>query len=202
MRPSTLQSLRRVCLAAAVAACALAASTGCGPATKAQKVEEAQKTVRTEREPDKLLERGKMFARIGDLTRASQYFEASLEEGASEKKVLPLLMRAYVDSGRFRVAIDKGEVFLRRHPSEARLRFLVGTLYVAIGEHMRGIEHFRQVIATEPKHAPAHYALAVQLRDAEGDWVRADYHFRQYLNLDPNGPHAEEARASLLKTVQ
>jgi hypothetical protein len=47
----------------------------------------------------------------------------------------------------------------------------------------------------------AHYALAVLSRD-ENDPVGADKHFREYLRLAPNGPHAEEAQASLLESVR
>jgi len=31
--------------------------------------------------------------------------------------------------------------------------------------------------------------------------VAADPHFREYLRISPRGPHAEEAQASLLKSV-
>lgn len=49
--------------------------------------------------------------------------------------------------------------------------------------------------------AQAHYLLGVVARDTDKDVVEADRHFRAYLQITPNGSHAEEARASLLKRV-
>jgi Flp pilus assembly protein TadD len=78
---------------------------------------------------------------------------------------------------------------------------LVGTLYAAIGKPEEAREHLERVVEKRPKHAEAHYALAVVLRDGENDLVGADRHFREYLKLQPDGPHADEARDSLLKDV-
>jgi tetratricopeptide (TPR) repeat protein len=50
--------------------------------------------------------------------------------------------------------------------------------------------------------AQAHYLLAVVSRDADNDPLETDRHFREYLRLEPNGQHAEEAKASLLKRVK
>ena len=172
----------------------------CAP-SRTEKVADMHRTVEKERAPEKLVERGKMFMAVGDLTRACQYFSAALDEGAEEHEVLPLLLEAHIKSSRYRDAITIGKRYLQRRPSDYKLRFLVGTLYAAIGESAQARTEFQQVLVTHPKHAQAHYALAVILRDSENDWVRADYHFRQYLKLEPEGQHAEEARASLLKTV-
>jgi tetratricopeptide (TPR) repeat protein len=165
------------------------------------RVREAEQTVREEHTPEKLVERGKMFARLGDHTRASQYFSAAIESGASPGEVLPLLMRTYIVSQRYRLAIELGERYLTKDPRDHHLRFLVATLYDAIEESERARLHLERVLADNPKNAEAHYVLAVLLRDRERDWVGADHHFRQYLRLSPAGPHAEEARGSLLKSV-
>jgi tetratricopeptide (TPR) repeat protein len=169
--------------------------------TPAQRVADAQRSVRANEKPDKLVERGKMFAQLGDYNRASQYFSAALDNGADKKTVLPLLMHTYIASQRYRVAIEVGKNFLQKDPNDYHLRYLVGTLYAAIGDTSDARAEFEQVLVTNPDHAQAHYALAVLLRDSDNDWVKADYHFRQYLKLAPKGPHAEEARASLLKRV-
>ncbi len=169
--------------------------------TPGERIEDAQKSVQANQKPDKLVERGKLFAQIGDYNRASQYFSAALDNGADTKKVLPLLMHTYIASQRYRVAITVGNHYLQKDPENFRLRYLVGTLYAAIGDTAHARDDFQQVLQTNPRHAQAHYALAVLLRDSDNDWVKADYHFRQYLKLAPKGPHAEEARASLLKKV-
>lgn len=182
-----------------IAIAALAASA-CVP-TPAQRIKSVEKIVRKERTPDKLVARGKAFAAIGDNTRAAQYFSEALDQGADERKVLPLLMRTYIVSRRYLVAIQVGANYVRAHPEDYRLRYLVGTLYAAVGDIRKAQGAFERVLVIDPKHAGAQFALAVLLRDDEHDWIAADYHFRQYLKLAPKGPHAEEARASLLKSV-
>lgn len=179
---------------------AAAAATAC-VRTPAQRIKDVQRSVQADRQPDKLVERGKLFAALGDENRASQYFSAALDNGADTKKVLPLLLQSYIVSKRYRVAIDVGKNYLQKDPEDYHLRYLVGTLYAAIGDTSDARTQFEQVLVTKPEHAQAHYALAVLLRDSDNDWVKADYHFRQYLELAPRGPHAEEARASLLKKV-
>lgn len=192
MTAETCSTLAVIALSLAVPSCAT---------SRGDKVREAERTVRAEQTKDKLLERGKMFASVGDYTRASQYLTAALEAGAAPEAVLPTLMRVYVVSGRFRTAIQLGEQELTKRPEQHALRFLVGTLNAAIGRGDLAREHFERVIEAKPKHAEAHFALAVLLRDGENDPVGADKHFREYLRLEPKGPHAEEARGSLLKEV-
>ncbi len=165
------------------------------------RVEADVRKAEQERTPDKLVDRGKAFARIGDLTRAEQYLSAALDEGADPRIVLPLLMRVCVESGRLRVAIRHADDFLKRHPDDNRLRYLLGTLYAAVGEPASARRELEQVLERDPANADAHYALATLARDVDGDYARADHHFREYLRLNPNGPHAQEARGSLLKSV-
>lgn len=170
-------------------------------ASRGDKVREAERTVRAEQTKEKLFERGKLFARVGDYTRASQYLTAALDAGAKPDDVLPILMRVYVVSGRYRTAIQLGEEELTKYPEKHALRFLVGTLYAAVGRLDMARDHLERVLAAKPKHAGAHYAMGVLLRDGENDPVGADQHFREYLKLEPTGAHAEEARGSLLKEV-
>jgi Tfp pilus assembly protein PilF len=82
-----------------------------------------------------------------------------------------------------------------------RVRLLLGTLYAAVGESQPAHHELQMVLDARPADIDAHYALAVLSRD-ENDPVGADKHFREYLRLAPNGPHAEEAQASLLESVR
>jgi len=174
--------------------------TACGP-PPAARVEHSVEKVQQERDPDKLLARGKAFARMGDLTRAEQYLTAALDEGADSQEVLPLLLRICVEAGRYRDAVAHAQAELRLRPHNPPLRFLLASLHHAIGNASAAREQFERVLAKRPNHAEAHYALAVIARDEEGDLMRADRHFREYLRLRPNGPHAEDARNSLLRSV-
>lgn len=183
-----------------VAAMAVVLSSACGPPPPSRMERDVEK-VETEREPNKLVDRGKAFAQMGDLTRAEQYLTSALEEGADPDEVLPLLMRICLKSGRYRVAIEHATTELKLRPHNEALRFLLGSLYYAIGNVPAAREELERVLATKPDHAEAHFALATIARDDEGDLLRADLHFREYLRLRPDGPHAEEARNSLLKSV-
>jgi tetratricopeptide (TPR) repeat protein len=175
-------------------------ATACAP-TPGSKIAAQVQTVRSEQTPDKLLERGRAFASVGDYTRAEQYLAAALESGADPQKALPLLLKVCIEEKRYRVAIDYAEPVLKKRPKDHRLRFVVGSLFAMIGETRIAREHMLLVVEGNPEFADVHYALAVLLKNDEGDLVTADHHFREYLRLKPKGPHAEEARGSLLKTV-
>jgi len=175
-------------------------STACSSKPEA-KVAADMKVMREERSPELLLERGKAFHSVGDLTRAEQYYAAAINAGAPENKVLPLLLRVCVDSGRYRVGIEYSEPYLVKHPDDYRLRLVVASLYNAIGQPQNARTHLQIVLAANPDVATAHWALAVLLRDEFKDLVGADEHFREYLRIEPTGAHADEARGSLLKSV-
>lgn len=177
--------------------------------------------VRKESDAKTLVERGKAFAAIGDHTRAEEYLASGIEAGADPRDVLPLLMDVCVKTGRYRSAIQHGENHLRKHPHDMRTRVMVGALYAAINESKQAKAQLEQVVKAEPSaedfagaparepapagpvrlQAQAHYLLAVVARDNDNDVVGADRHFREYLKIEPNGEHAEEARAALLKKV-
>jgi tetratricopeptide (TPR) repeat protein len=191
----------------------LTQTSACTP-SPAQKAEADFASVRKEANAKTLAERGKGFAAVGDHTRAEEYLASSLEAGADPRDVLPLLMDVCVKTGRYRSAIQHGENHLRKHPGDLGTRVMVGALYVAISEGKKARAQLEEVVKPEgsapsPVGTPltprllaqAHYLLAVVARDDENDPSAADRHFREYLRLEPNGAHAEEAKASLLKRV-
>jgi tetratricopeptide (TPR) repeat protein len=160
------------------------------------------KEIRQEQTIAKLVDRGKAFAATGDTTRAEQYFAAAINEGGDEPAILPMLLMVCIEDGRYRVAIEYARTYLQKHPGDVRVRLLLGTLQAAIGESHDAHLELARVLEVRPSDADAHYALAVLLRDGENDPVSANQHFREYLRLAPNGEHAEEAQASLLKGTQ
>lgn len=154
-----------------------------------------------EQTAQKLSARGRAFAAVGDTTRAREYFDAALEAGGDDRVLTPLLLSVCVRDGRYRLAIEYAERHLRRHPRDARMRFVLGTLRAGVGESVSAEADLSQVLATAPDNSDAHYALAVLLRDQRADLVGADQHFRAYLALQPEGEHSEEAKSSLLLAV-
>lgn len=141
------------------------------------------------------------FSQTGDLVRAEQYFVASLERGMDERSVMPPLIRTCVAASRFRAAVGYATHYLERHPEDVPLRFLTATIQAGLGENHAARRAFEDVIQRNARHAGAHYNLATLLRDGYNDPRGADEHFRRYLEIEPSGEHAEEARAGLLRTV-
>ncbi len=189
-------------LAVTLAAATLGAATsGCAASPSGAAVAADVRTAREEQSADKLLARGRAFAQVRDYTRAEQYLSAALDAGAPVEEVLPALLKVCVAENRFRAALTYAEPQLTAHPEDFRLRFVVASLYASIGDTVKALEHLQRVAAAKPDFAEVQYAMAVLHRDGANDPARADAHFREYLRLDPEGPHAPEARGSLLTVV-
>jgi tetratricopeptide (TPR) repeat protein len=146
--------------------------------------------------------RGRAFAAMGDTTRAEQYFAAALDAGGDEHTITRGLLSVCIRDGRYRMAIEYAQRHLTRHPGDDKVRFIIGTLYAALGECNEAEAALRMAAKTNVDNADVHYALAVLLRDQRGDPMHADGEFREYLRISPTGEHAEEARASLLMEVR
>ena len=147
------------------------------------------------------LENARAFAAQQDYTRAEQYLNLAAQSGSPDSEVTPLLVDVCVQDQRYRAALQYVQDHLRRHPRAYRLRFVGATLLSAMGEVARAREELEKVLSANPRHADAHYSLAVLLRDDLGNHLDADEHFRSYLELRPRGAHAEEAGQSLLEAM-
>lgn len=157
--------------------------------------------VKAESTPDKLLERGDAYASVNDMTRAEQYYAASLAAQGNPALLVRRLIRACVSDQRYRVAIDYAENYLRKAPTDNEVRFALATMQGAIGDAPSARDNFEKVLRQTPNDADAHFAVGLLLRDGLKDPFAADKHFRDYLRISPGGPNAEQAKTSLLKTV-
>ena len=120
------------------------ASLGCAQ-TQGARVAADVAVIREEQSSDKLLERGRAFASIGDYTRAEQYLSSAIEAGSDPKVVLPFLLRICVLEQRYWVAIAYAEPHLRRNPDDFRLRFVIASLYSSIGDPKVARDHLERV---------------------------------------------------------
>jgi Tfp pilus assembly protein PilF len=139
---------------------------------------------------------------VGDVTRAEQYLSAALDAGGNASEILPELVQVCVKAKRYRVAIEYASPWLERSPNDVKLRFVLASLRATVGDVLLARDDFDRIVKQEPGDAAAHFAYAVLLHDQLGDAVSADKEFRRYLELDPNGKHADVARSFLLNTVQ
>jgi Tfp pilus assembly protein PilF len=179
----------------------VALASGCASAPE-QRLKADVRTFQSEQAPAKLTARGRAFAAIGDTTRAREYFDAALEAGGDDRELTPLLLGVCVRDGRYRLAIDYAERYVRKHPRDERMRLVLGTLRAGVGEPLAAEVELTKVVQASPDNPDAHYALAVLLRDQRDDPLGADRHFRAYLKLQPEGEHSEEAKSSLLQAVR
>jgi tetratricopeptide (TPR) repeat protein len=179
---------------------ALLALAGCVRQPEAE-ADRRMRVVDREREPERLLARAEALAQIGDYTRAEQYLQAARASGASERAVLPLLIRVCMHDQRYRAAVQHVEEYLRKHPSQYPVRFVLATLYAGLGEAESARRELERVVAEAPRHAEAHFALAMVLRQDLGNYRDADRHFRAYLELAPRGPHVAEAESALMSRL-
>ena len=143
-----------------------------------------------------LFRRGQQAASQGDTVRAEQYLTMALERGFDEKKVLLVMLRACLSSNRLRAALDHAERYLREHPDEQSLRYLVATLHLSLGQLEQARIDLTHLVRVNSKNANAHYLLGV-LESAGTNPERAGEHFRTYLELASSGEHAAEVRSRL-----
>jgi tetratricopeptide (TPR) repeat protein len=144
-----------------------------------------------------LFDRGVALSGRGYATKAEQYLALAALRGYPEHLVLPRLLRICLASSRLRAALNHAEPYLIRHPDDWLLRYLVASIYVALEKPARARRELERVVVSNPRHAPAHYLLAIVLRDAFADPNAAARHFNRYLLLAPDGDHALESRAWL-----
>jgi len=148
-----------------------------------------------------LLEIADELQRRGDTQRSEQYYMVALERGADERAVLPRLLSAYVRDRQYRLAAQRAEDHLRKHPNDVPVRLLLAALYEAVADYSRAVSAYHSVIQGDDARADAHFALATILSEQTHDRAGADVHFRRYLALAPHGLYADRARASLLTEV-
>jgi tetratricopeptide (TPR) repeat protein len=154
-------------------------------------------TLQRDAAAEELFRRGTVSAEIGDLTRAEQYFVASLRAGADERRIVEQLLRVCTADQRYPAALEYAEQYLNRHPHDTDVKFAAASVYAAQGDGPRARSLLEAVVRSRPNWPEPHFTLATVLRDGGASPDLADVHDLEYLRIDPNGPLAERARARL-----
>jgi tetratricopeptide (TPR) repeat protein len=158
--------------------------------------EAAGAEARPEREqPVWLFSQGVAAADRGDSVRAEQYLSLALDRGYPRERVLPVLLKVCLASSRLRAALDHAEPYLREHPEQDPLRFLVATIHVGLAQQEQALIELDRLLRHNPRFEEAHFLRGALL--LEGEPPRAIDAFRAYLDLAPRGAHAPEARTHL-----
>ena len=131
------------------------------PACAANATPPPNNTVSTEQDAAELFRRGKRAAEQGDTVRAEQYLSLARDRGFDERKILPTLLRVCLSSSRLRAALNHAEPFLREHPDDQNLRYLVATIQMGLGQLDEARALLNYVLHINPNNARAHYLLGV-----------------------------------------
>lgn len=177
--------------------CLLVCVAGCGGATQAVSPQAPITDPLEEQNAQQLYDAGVRIAHQGDYIRAEQYLTAARDHGFPEDQVLPLLMEVCVHSSRYSAAVGYAEPYLETHPDDWRLRQLLATIQMGLGNSAAARLSLEHVVAEAPDEAVPHYMLGVLLRDELHDEPGMRAQMERYLALAPDGAHATEAREAL-----
>lgn len=149
-----------------------------------------------------LFQEGVLHARLGDSLRAEQYLTAAKARGYDEAEVVAWLVRICVAANRYHSALRHAEPYLRRHPEDWPLRFVIANIYDALGDAERAGVALEAVAEAAPNEPLAHYRLGLYHSEHSLEAEEARKAFENYLSLDPSGRYAAEARVRLQQSEQ
>ncbi len=142
-----------------------------------------------------LMDEGRAAAARGDTVRAEQYIVLAIDRGYDERRALPLLLAVCVKGSRLRAALNHAEPWLRDHPNDSALRYLVATIDVGLGDDESARQELEALLREEPDHAEALFLLG--LLELDHDPETANARLIEYLRLTPTGRHAADVRVRL-----
>lgn len=177
---------------------ALASTTGCAAAHAAEpEPRTAEQEAAHDAEPARLEELGDAASSFGDVTRAEEYYAAALRRGGDDQQLTRKLVSACVADSRYPLARAHAAEYVRRHPGDTRMRYILASIELAAGQRDRALVEYTRVVRERPELAAAHFALATLLLSERKDEEAARKQFLAYLELEPRGDFAEVARVSV-----
>lgn len=140
---------------------------------------------------------------IGEAPRAIgleneiKFLKDILKEDPKNLDALIKLGNAYMDSKRFKEAIDAYSRALEIDPKNVNVRVDMGTCYRYAGMPNKAVEEYKKALSIDPKHIYANKNLGVVLAFDLGDREGAIKAFETYLSLAPGAPDAKEVKAEI-----
>jgi tetratricopeptide (TPR) repeat protein len=168
----------------------------CGPKMPAT----APAPEQTQGRDEWLFQQGLLAGERGDGVRAEQYLSLARDRGYPAERVLPALLKVCLASSRLRAALDYAEPYLRQHPEQDALRFLVANIHAGLGQSELALAELERLLQNNAAFDQAYFLRGTLLFDRDGGG--AIEALRAYLDLAPRGVHAAEARSRLSELLQ
>ncbi|MDP2166864.1 MAG: tetratricopeptide repeat protein [Thermodesulfovibrionales bacterium] len=120
-----------------------------------------------------------------------------LKEDPKNLNALIKMGNAYMDSKRFKEAVDAYGKALEIDPKNIDVRVDMGTCLRYAGLPDRAVEEYRKALEINPEHLYAHKNLGIVLAYDLGDSAGGLKEFEAYLRLAPNAPDALEVKKEI-----
>jgi tetratricopeptide (TPR) repeat protein len=172
---------------------------GCGantPRRPSVAPNQSEVAIQSQRE---MVSRARQSMRRGDSIRAEHYYSLALEQGYDATELMPELLAVCLASSRLRSALNYAEPYLRKHPKDANLRYLVATVHLGLNHIKAAKQELHTVIRHDPSLADAYFLLAVLEYSTDRD--TAKQYLKEYILLRPMGDKANEARELLEQAI-
>jgi tetratricopeptide (TPR) repeat protein len=179
----------RASLSAWLCACSfLAAANGCTRATRTERESGTTFAGRARAGHDapgrEQLDLGVTLAANADYAGAEHALAEALKAGYPAATTLPHLVEVCRKAGRLSAGVEYATPYLRLHPGDYALRYRVAELLFALGRYDTVRSELARVLEAAPNFGPAHYLLAVTLRDHFHDANAAAEHLAVYHRLN------------------
>ncbi len=130
------------------------------------------------------------------LDRQAQVPRESLDNLPTDFAGLARLGHQYYDQRNFAMAAEIYSRALAMEPNAHDVRVDYGAALHAMGLPQRALNEFRTVLAVHPDHPIAIFNSGIVHRDLTAN-DSAAFYWNRYLELQPSGPAAQQARALL-----
>lgn len=140
---------------------------------------------------------GQIAVQRADFTQALEHGQKLLELEPGNARALLIVYDAHRGLGQEEQAQQVFQQLQSADPATVVEAFMrQGHALFEAGDSAAAVTSFEKVIATMPDHARGHYHLALAYASA-GDVVKAKEHLQRFVELAPEDPEAESAKAML-----
>jgi cytochrome c-type biogenesis protein CcmH/NrfG len=143
------------------------------------------------------LQLAETYLRLGTEDLAVKELKSILKEDPKNVAALTRLGNYYFDKGQYSEAQKYYEMVLTLEPKNNDVRTDMAIALFRSGQAEAALENLDKVIENDPNHLLAHYNRGVVYWKGLGQLEKAKKDFETYLELEPQGQLAEQARAAI-----